>query len=75
MTPREFQLKLDGFQEREAWKAIINVSAKREKRPTINKLLNRNNVVSIEEHKKRFKSAIELMGPDVIPVRPRRKAK
>ena len=76
MTPREFELKLNGFQEREAWKAILHGRVQREKRMTIDKLLNRNdNVVSMEEHKKRFDEAIELMGPDKIPVRPRKKAK
>lgn len=77
MTPREFELKLEGYQEREAWKAILHGRVQREKRmPTMAKLLNRGgNVVSMEEHKQRFKEAVDLMGPDKIPVRPRKKAK
>ncbi|WP_233269598.1 hypothetical protein [Alteribacillus sp. YIM 98480] len=57
MTPREFDLKLDGFMEREAWVALLNRRAMKEKKISMDKLLGREknvdqgNVVSIEEHK------------------------
>ena len=57
MTPREFSLKLDGFEEKEAWLALLYRRAMNEKKVSIDSLLNRNKqvdgeVLSIDEHKR-----------------------
>lgn len=57
MTPRQFQNKLDGFYEKNAYLAILNRRAMNEKRVSMETLLGRNKkktaekVVSIDEHK------------------------
>jgi hypothetical protein len=53
---------------------IANAPFKKKFKDSLYKRRDDQKVISIEEHKKRFKKAIDLMGPDRIPIRRKRTA-
>lgn len=67
MTPREFQLKFEGWQEKEAWKVILNKRAMNEKKVTIDILLDRGQKATTPEETEKIMSELDdIFGQKVV---------